>query len=67
MPLMAKMTLFAFDPSILGPLTLVGIGTLEFTLVRHASGKFSMTIHCIFLKFCMELQLYMGECNILRF
>ena len=22
--------------------------------------EFSMTIHCIFLKFCMELQLYMG-------
>ena len=33
----------------------------------RASGKFSMTIHCIFLKVCMELQLYMGKCNILGF
>ena len=48
--------------AIVGPSTLVGIGTLEFTLVRPSVRpfqEFSMTIHCIFLKFCMEL--YMGE------
>ena len=58
---------------IFGPPTLVGLGPYNSpssvrACVRpsvrpsvRAFQKFSMTIRCIFLKFCMELQLYMGE------
>ena len=50
---------------IFGPPTLVGIGTLEFTLVRAcvrpSVRKILNDYPLYFLKYCMELQLYMGE------
>ena len=55
----------------IGPPTLVGIGTLEFTLVR-ASVRASVwkilnDYPLYFSEICMELQLYMGGINILGF
>ena len=52
-------------PPFIGPPTLVGIGTLEFTLVRpsvRASVRKILNDYPLyFLKFCIELQCYMGE------
>ena len=50
---------------IIGPPTLVGLGPYNSPSSVRPSVRpfqnFSVTIHCIFLKFSMELQLFKGE------
>ena len=47
--------------TIVGPPTLVGLGPYNSPSSVRAFQLYSVTTHWIFLKFCMELQLYRGE------